>query len=91
MWSPFVKGWSELDEITDDLSDDAGSLEKNYKNFCNRLHLLSLYYYKIILCHDLKKHFYWKKNLQMISHIVKKNRIFMNKKRQVHSLNFKKN
>lgn len=28
MWSPFVKGWSELDEITDDLSDDAGSLEK---------------------------------------------------------------
>jgi len=27
MWNPFVKGWSELDEITDDLSD-AGSLEK---------------------------------------------------------------
>ena len=62
---------------------------ENYIKFCNRLHL-SLYY-KIILCHDLKKHFYWKKNLQMISHIVKKNRIFMNKKRQVHSLNLKKN
>ena len=48
---------------------------ENYIKFCNRLHL-SLYY-KIILCHDLKKHFYWKKKLANdITHCEKKSYIY---------------